>query len=188
MPDTPKPIFFATAQEFREWLEENHQTAKEVFVGYYKVGTGKPSMTWSESVDQALCFGWIDGVRRSLDENSYTNRFTTRKPKSNWSSINIEKVRVLMEKGLMHPAGMAAFNKREEARSGVYAYENRPKTLGPKYEKIFKQNKTAWEFFSSQAPSYQRTIIYWIMNAKQEITRMSRLEKTINASAEKRRL
>jgi uncharacterized protein YdeI (YjbR/CyaY-like superfamily) len=183
-----EPIFFKSQDEFRNWLEENHETAKELLVGFYKVKSGKPSMTWSESADQALCFGWIDGVRKSLGEHGYTIRFTPRKPASNWSAINIAKVAELTKKGLMRSAGEAAFAKRVEHKSAIYSYENRPKEFSAEYEKQFKKNRTAWEFFRSQAPSYQRLVIYWVMSAKQEATRASRLKKLITASAEGRRV
>jgi uncharacterized protein YdeI (YjbR/CyaY-like superfamily) len=182
------PIFFSSQDKFRKWLEDNHETATELLVGFYKVATGKPSMTWSESVDQALCFGWIDGVRKSLGDHGYTIRFTPRKPASNWSAVNIAKVEQLTKKGLMRPAGLAAFAKRVEHRSAIYAYENRPKEFSDEYEERFKENKKAWEFFCSQAPSYRRVAIYWTMSAKQETTRLNRLEKLIAASRERKRI
>ncbi len=182
------PVFFANPNEFRKWLEENHQTKTELFVGYYKVGTKKPSMNWSESVDEALCFGWIDGIRKSIDDESYCNRFTPRNPKSNWSAINIKKVEELIQLGKMTPAGLAAFEKRSDARSAVYSYENRPEKFDPEMEVRFNENVDAWNFFSTLAPSYQKTIIYWVMSAKQEATRISRLDKLIHASSERKRL
>lgn len=187
-----EPIFFPTQFAFRKWLEKNHETAAEVLVGFWKVGTGKPSLTWSESVDQALCFGWIDGIRRSRDKESYTIRFTPRRPKSIWSKINIEKVNRLKKEGMMRPAGLAAFEKKEDHRAVIYSYENRPRDFEPKYEKLFKKNRKAWMFFQAQAPSYRRRAIYWVMSAKQEATRLSRLEKLleklIEASEEGTRL
>ncbi len=174
-------VYFPHQSDFRKWLEENHKTEKEIFVGFYKVGTGKPSMTWPESVDQALCFGWIDGIRRSIDHESYCNRFTPRRPGSNWSAVNIKKVEVLIEKGLMQPSGMVLFNKRREEKSEVYSYENRPEKLPDHLENLFLQNEAAWSFFNSQPPSYQKVRIYWIMAAKQETTRLARLDKLIRA-------
>lgn len=182
------PIFFANASEFRNWLEANHQTEKEVLVGYYKVGTKKPSLTWSESVDEALCFGWIDGIRRSVDNESYCNRFTPRNPKSNWSAINIKKVEELIRQGRMKPAGLAAYEKRTEARSEVYSYENKPEQFSPELEAHFREHSAAWEFFSNQSTSYKRTVMYYIMGAKQEATRFSRLEKLIQACNEGKRM
>ncbi|WP_294229894.1 YdeI family protein [uncultured Chryseobacterium sp.] len=177
-----KPTFFPTPQEFRQWLKQKHQTAKEMLVGFYKVGTGKPSMTWPESVDQALCFGWIDGVRRSIDEESYSIRFTPRKPTSIWSAVNIRKMEELTTTGLMTEAGLKAFALRKEERSAIYSHEKESAVLDPAFEKQFKANKKAWEFFITQAPSYRKVMLHWIMGAKQEKTRVSRLEKTIRES------
>lgn len=176
------PLFFANTSEFRAWLEQNHQTETEVFVGYYKVSTKKASMTWSESVDEALCFGWIDGVRKSIDEESYCNRFTPRKPRGNWSEVNIKKVEELIVRGKMTPAGMAAFERRTENKSAVYSYENRPEKLDQELEMRFQENSKAWNFFLVQAPSYRKTVIYWVMSAKQKLTQLSRLEKLITFS------
>jgi uncharacterized protein YdeI (YjbR/CyaY-like superfamily) len=176
-----EPKFFKTQHDFRKWLEANHDKKDEIIVGFYKVGSGKPSMTWSEAVDQAICFGWIDGVRRKYDEDSYTNRFTPRRPRSNWSAVNIAKVAELTKNGLMRPAGIAAYEKREEARSGVYAYENSTE-FSAEFEQKFKSNRKAWEFFSSQAPWYRRVSVHRVMSAKQEKTRNDRLEKLIAAS------
>lgn len=183
-----KATFFATQQDFRKWLEANHKSQTELIVGYYKVGCGKPSMTWSESVDQALCFGWIDGVRRSIDAESYCIRFTPRRPASIWSAINIRKVEALTKAGLMRPEGIQAFEFRKDHKSQIYSYENDPLVLEKNLEKLFKREKSAWKFFTAQAPSYQKRIVDWIMGAKQEITRVSRLEKVITASAENRRV
>jgi len=175
-------IFFANPSEFRKWLEANHQTETELIVGYYKVATKKPTMTWSESVDEALCFGWIDGIRRKFDEESYCIRFTPRNPKSNWSAVNIKKVEEMIRQGKMTQTGLTAYEKRAEARSAIYSYENRSEKLAPELELRFKENGSAWNFFSSQAPSYQKTRIYWVMSAKQEGTRFLRLEKLIQSS------
>lgn len=182
------PIFFSDPAEFRNWLKTNYQTETEVFVVYYKVGTKKPSMSWSESVDEALCFGWIDGVRRSIDHESYCNRFTPRNPKSNWSTINIKKVEELIRLGKMMPAGLAAFEKLREDRSAIYSYENRPEKFDPDMEVLFRKNAEAWNFFSTQPPSYRKTIIYWVVSAKQQSTKLSRLNKLIEASANGKRL
>jgi len=182
------PKFFVTSEDFRSWLEENHETSTELLVGYYKTGSGKQSMTWSESVDQALCFGWIDGVRKKLDEESYTIRFTPRRPKSIWSAVNIAKVEELKKKGMMHPAGIAAYEKRDEKRSRIYSFENETKELDPDLAKQFCANAKAWAFFEAQAPWYKRTCIHWIMTAKQEKTRLSRLEKLVAASENEKRV
>ncbi|MGD9994958.1 MAG: YdeI family protein [Salinivirgaceae bacterium] len=173
--------FFKTPADFRAWLENNHETASELIVGFYKVASGKPSINWSQSVDQALCFGWIDGIRRSIDKESYCIRFTPRRSTSIWSAINIKKVEELTKAGLMKPAGLKAFALRNENKSGIYAYENET-VFESAYEKQFKANKKAWDFFMKQAPSYKKGITRWIMSAKQEKTRQSRLEKTIKAS------
>ncbi|MBB4807727.1 uncharacterized protein YdeI (YjbR/CyaY-like superfamily) [Chryseobacterium defluvii] len=180
--------FFTTQENFRKWLKENHTIEKEFLVGFYKVGTGKPSMTWSQSVDQALCFGWIDGVRKTIDEESYSIRFTPRKPTSIWSAINIKKVEELTTAGLMTPAGQKAFELRKEEKSRVYSHEKETIEFDPAYEKHFKANKPAWEFFTQQAPSYQKVMTHWIMSAKQEKTRISRLEKVIRESEIQKRL
>ncbi len=182
------PVFFEHQLEFRAWLEVNHETATELIVGYWKVSTGKPSMTWSESVDQALCFGWIDGVRRKLDDESYTIRFSPRKPKSGWSAINIEKIAELTEKGLMMPAGTAAFERRGDQDSTGYRYKEFAAEFPPDFEAQFKEAAVAWEFFESQPPGYRRIASYWVMSAKREETRKSRLERLIEASADRKRL
>jgi uncharacterized protein YdeI (YjbR/CyaY-like superfamily) len=183
-----EPVYFKNQEDFRKWLEKNHATETELLVGYYKVDSGMPNMTWSQSVDQALCFGWIDGIRRSIDGKRYCIRFTPRKPTSIWSKINIDKVGELKKKGLMHPMGIGAFNKRKKSKSGIYSFENRPTILSDDLEAGFKTNKNAWDFFKSQALSYQKMIIHWIMSAKQEKTRLARLEKLIIASEKQNRL
>lgn len=182
------PIFFASAAEFRDWLRLNHATATELQVGYYKVSSGKPSMSWSASVDEALCYGWIDGIRKSIDEERYTIRFTPRKPRSNWSAVNLEKVNQLIANGLMQPAGLAIYEKRKEAKSQVYSYENRPENLPAPFEAQLKAVPEAWDFIQKQAPSYRKTLFYWILSAKQPATRQNRLEKTIAVSAAGNRL
>lgn len=183
-----KPKFFPTQTDFRQWLEENHGKETEIIVGYYNVKSVKKCMTWSESVDQALCFGWIDGVRRKIDEESYCNRFTPRKPNSNWSAVNIEKVEELTAKGLMKTAGIAAFEKRREEKSAIYAYENESKNFSDEYEKRFRENAAAWEFFEKQANWYKKQMTGWVMTAKREATREGRLEKLILAAANGKRM
>jgi len=178
-----KPTFFKSPADFRKWFEKNHAKAQELLVGFYKKGSGKPSITWPESVDQALCFGWIDGIRKSIDDISYTIRFTPRKPRSIWSAINIKRVEELIKLGLMKPAGLEAFQKRNEERSGVYSFEQKNHKLDGAYEKKFRANKKAWTFFQSQPPWYQRTSIWWVMSAKKEETRLKRLATLIDDSA-----
>ncbi len=182
------PKFFSKPADFRKWLEKNHDKKKELLVGFWKVHTGKPSMTWSASVDEALCFGWIDGVRKSIDEKSYTIRFSPRKPDSNWSGINIKKIDELTKKGLMHSAGVAAFEKRDEMKSRIYAYEMEMMKLDRSYEKKFKTNKKAWDWFQLQGNYYKKIMVKWIMTAKQEATRESRLKKLSEACIKKRKL
>lgn len=180
--------FFKTQDDFREWLEINHEKETELIVGFYKVGSGKPSMNWSQSVDQALCFGWIDSVRRSIDDESYCIRFTPRKSTSNWSAINLKKIEELTKAGLMKPAGLKALSLRRDIQTEIYSYENEPAILDSNYEKQFRENKIAWDFFMKQAPSYRKAVLRWIMSAAQEKTRQSRLEKTIKECAQHKRL
>jgi len=181
--------FFATQADFRAWLEKNHATASEIGVVLHSRASGKPTMTWSDAVDQALCFGWIDSVSRRLDETSRVQRFSPRKPKSNWSAVNIKKVADLTAQGLMTPAGNAAFARREEARSAIYSYENRHlAALDPKREALFRAKAAAWKFFSKQPPGYRQTLVYWVMNAKREETKTRRLSKLIAESAAGRRV
>ncbi len=182
------PIFFEHPAEFRKWLEGNHKTETEVFVGYYRISTKKQCMNWSESVDEAICFGWIDGIRRKIDEVSYCNRFTPRKAKSNWSAVNIKKVEELLKAGKMTSSGISAFEKRTEAKSAMYSYENKPEKLDSALESRFQENSTAWDFFNLQSQSYQKMMFYWVMSAKQETTRFSRLEKLIGSCERGERL
>lgn len=176
------PIFFSSPVEFRKWLEENHETEKEILVGFHKVATGKPSMSWSESVDQAICFGWIDGIRKSIDNESYSIRFTPRKPKSIWSAVNMKKIEELTTIGLIQPAGISAYEKRETHRTAIYSYENKPTVLPETFDKKFRANEKAWNFFQKQAPTYKKTALYLVMSAKQEITRLQRMETLISDS------
>ena len=176
-------IFFPTQAHFRAWLAENYDKATELLVGYYKVGSGKPGMTWSQSVDQALCFGWIDGVRRSIDADSYCIRFTPRRPKSIWSAVNIAKIDVLTHQGLVQPVGLAAFDKRQENRSKIYAYEQEIVSLSDEFEQLFRADEKAWTNFQAMAPSYQKTAINWVMSAKQTETTNKRLQELVGDSA-----
>jgi uncharacterized protein YdeI (YjbR/CyaY-like superfamily) len=179
-----EPTFFATPAEWRAWLEEHHETSTELLVGFYKKGSGRPSITWPESVDQALCFGWIDGVRRGLGDDAYTIRFTPRKPRSVWSTVNVKRARELIEAGLMAPAGLRAFEARAGERGGSYSYENRDAAkLAPEQEREFQANPAAWEWFQRQAPSYRRAAAWWVVSAKREETRRKRLAALIEDSA-----
>ena len=177
------PTFFAKQSDFRKWLQKNHARKTELLVGFYKVGSGKPSITWSQSVDEALCFGWIDGVRKSIGKESYQIRFTQRKPASIWSTINIRKIKELTKQGLMQPAGLASFEKRTARKSGIYFYENDEVVFAPHFEKKFKENKGAWKYFQSLAPSYRKVSAHWVMRAKQELTKIKRLNELIADSA-----
>jgi uncharacterized protein YdeI (YjbR/CyaY-like superfamily) len=177
------PAFFAKQSDFRKWLQKNHKKETELLVGFYKVGSGKPSMTWSQSVDEALCFGWIDAVRKSIDKDSYQIRFTRRKPTSIWSAINIKKIEELTRQGLMQPAGLASFEKRTESKSKIYSYEKEEVELTQNFKKQFKANKKAWDYFQSLAPSYKKVSAHWVMRAKQETTRIKRLNQLISDSA-----
>lgn len=179
-----KAIYFRSAAEFRRWLEANHAKCGEVVVGYHKRSSKKPSMTWPESVDEALCFGWIDGVRRGVDQERYTIRFTPRRPKSNWSNINIAKVKELIRTNRMQPVGLRAYEARDEKRSGVYSFErDEAATLSPAEETLFRRNKAAWKWFSARPPSYRRTAHHWVVSAKREETRKKRLLTLIADSA-----
>jgi uncharacterized protein YdeI (YjbR/CyaY-like superfamily) len=182
-----KPKYFATPAAFRAWLEANHAASTELLVGFHKKGSGKPSITWPESVDEALCFGWIDGVRRTVDDERYTIRFTPRKARSTWSAVNIKRVAALTKLGRMQAAGLEAFARREAARSQIYAYEQRfEAALDDAGERAFRANERAWTFFQAQPPWYRRTAIYWVMTAKQEATRRRRLATLIDDSAHER--
>src|SRR3954449_8743836 len=180
-----EPTFFATPEDFRAWLEAHHDTESELLVGFHKKGSGRPSITWPQSVDEALCFGWIDGIRRGIDETSYSIRFTPRKPTSNWSSVNIARVAELEKEGRMRPAGRAAFERRSAARSGIYSYEQRkPARLVPDQQREFEtENPEAWAFFSPQPPGYRQQAIHWVVNAKRPETRANRLATLIEDSA-----
>jgi uncharacterized protein YdeI (YjbR/CyaY-like superfamily) len=182
---TGEPLFFATPGDFRAWLEEHHDTSAELLVGFHKKGSGKPSITWPESVDQALCFGWIDGVRRSLGADSYTIRFTPRRQRSVWSAANVKRAQELIELELMRPAGRKAFETRTERRVGVYSYEQARDAakLDREQENEFRANAAAWEWFERQPPSYRRAATWWVVSAKREETRHRRLAALIEDSA-----
>ena len=184
-----KPVFFSSPPQWRAWLEANHSDAAEVWVGFWKKGSGRPSITWPESVDEALCFGWIDGVRKGIDESSYMIRFTPRKRRSTWSSVNVKRVGELIDEGRMRPAGLAAFEARDEKRSGIYAYEQRKAAkLTRDQEQQFRANREAWGFFQSRPAGYRQTAIWWVISAKREETRARRLATLIADSAAGRTL
>lgn len=184
---TPKPAFFARPALFRKWLETNHETGSELLVGFHKRDSGRESMTWPESVAEALCFGWIDGVRKRVDDDSYTIRFSPRKPSSIWSTVNTNKMRELIAEQRVHPAGMRAFERRSEEKSSVYAYENRQTAvLDAASKREFKRHKPAWRFFESCPPWYKRTATWRIISAKRPETRAKRLAELIACCAEGR--
>ena len=179
-----KPRFFKSPADFRAWLEAHGGSAKELWIGYYKKGSGRPSITWPESVDEALCFGWIDGLRKTIDDASYRIRFTPRKPRSNWSAVNVKRVAELTAQGRMHPAGLQAFAQRAEAKTGIYAYQQRHTAeLDAAYEQLFRANEAAWAFFQAQPAGYRRTAIWWVISAKKEETKRKRLATLIDDSA-----
>lgn len=181
------PVYFSSPAEFRAWLEQHHATTAELWVGYHKKGTGVPSMTWPESVDEALCFGWIDGVRRSVDDERYAIRFTPRKARSNWSRVNIARARELTTTGRMAPAGLKAFQERDVKRD--YSYEEtRQRSFTRAQETAFRATRKAWAFFEAQPPGYRKAVIFWVTSAKKEQTAAARLAKLIEASAAGRRI
>jgi uncharacterized protein YdeI (YjbR/CyaY-like superfamily) len=186
---TPKNVrFFESAADLRTWLQKNHDTTDELWVGFHKKRTGRASITWQELVDQELCFGWIDSVRYSLDDDRSAQRITPRRKGSVWSAVNIQRFQELEEQGLVDPAGRAAFDRRDEARSRVYSYENWPAGLDAQSEAVFRRHPTAWEFFETQPPSYRRTAAYWVTSAKRPETRARRLNVLIESSRKGERI
>ena len=178
-----QPTFFSTPVDFRRWLEEHHADASELLVGFHKRASGEASLTWPESVDEALCFGWIDGVRRRIDDTSYSIRFTPRKPGSVWSAVNIAKVDRLEQEGRMTAAGWDAFARRRENRSGIYAYEQRPQELPPEYRALLDQDARAAADFDGRPAWYRKTAIWKVVSAKQEATRLRRLAQLVDCHA-----
>jgi uncharacterized protein YdeI (YjbR/CyaY-like superfamily) len=183
-----KPRFFATQADFRAWLERNHDTAAELWVGFHRKGSGKPSISWPEAVDQALCFGWIDGIRKRVDDTSYMNRFTPRKPTSTWSDRNVKRARELIELGQMAPAGLRAFEARGDNRTGIYSYEQRPQELPATYARPFRANARAWKAWRAMPPSYRKAATWWVISAKREETRERRLATLIETTARGERI
>lgn len=176
-----QPVFFSTPADFRDWMEQNHHQKIELWVGFHKKASGKPSITWPESVDVALCFGWIDGLRKSVDAESYKIRFTPRKPDSHWSAVNIKRIQELREEGLVHPAGLEAFSKMDKKNAKKASYEQQQVELKPAYEAKIKANAKAWQFFQELAPGYTKQSIWWVMSAKREETRLRRLDVLIES-------
>lgn len=188
MPEPKKITYFKSPAELRKWFRANHARAEELWLGYYKRGSGTPSVTWPESVDEALCVGWIDGIRKRVDADRYTIRFTPRRTGSIWSAVNITRVKALAAEQRMRPAGEKAFAARRENRSGIYAYEQRRDELEEPYAGELKKHTAAWDFFMAQPPSYRKVIGWWIVSARQEATRQARLKKLIDASAKGQRI
>lgn len=185
---TTKPKFFTTQEKFRAWLEKNHATATELEVGFHKKSSGKKSITYGEALDEALCFGWIDGVKRSLNETSYQQRFTPRRARSIWSLVNVKHVERLKKAGKMHAAGLAAYEQRDPKRTGIYAFENAPRELSEECEKEFRKTKGAWEYFQTYPPYLKKTVSFWVMSAKKEETRATRLQRLIESCAKGERI
>jgi uncharacterized protein YdeI (YjbR/CyaY-like superfamily) len=189
MPRVNRPLYFTTAAAFRRWLKQHHETQRELWVGFYKKGTGRPSMTWPESVDEALSFGWIDGVRKSIDGESYVIRFTPRNSRSGWSTVNTRRIQELIRQGRVQKAGLRAFEARDRAKSGVYSFEQRSQAaLGADAQGRFRANPTAWRFFQAQPPGYRKVATWWVVSAKREETRARRLDTLIEDSAAGRRI
>lgn len=179
---------FGSSHQFRRWLQAHHQSVAELWVGFYNKQSGKGGLTYQEALDQALCFGWIDGIRKKVDEERYTNRFTPRKARSNWSLVNIERVRTLSADGLITEAGLAAFERRDAERARRYSYERQRPKLSPDSERAFRSNRRAWTFFTAQPPGYRRLAIYWVVSARRDETRRRRLATLIDRSAGGRRI
>jgi uncharacterized protein YdeI (YjbR/CyaY-like superfamily) len=182
------PTFFRSSAEFRAWLEKNHSYETELLVGFYRKESGKAGITYPEALDEALCLGWIDGVRKRLDDASYTVRFTPRKPGSIWSAVNTRRVAELIKAGRMHAAGQKEFEQRDRRRTKLYSYERETAKLEGEYEPRFRANQKAWEFYQAQPQGYRRVSAFWVMSAKREETRMRRLQQLIESSAKGRRI
>jgi uncharacterized protein YdeI (YjbR/CyaY-like superfamily) len=180
--------YFKSSSGFRKWLQKNHSKAAELWVGFYKISSNLKSISYKEAVDQALCFGWIDGIKKKVDELSYTHRFTPRKSKSNWSTTNIKRVGELTKLGLMHPSGITVFNQRDKEKIKQYSYERELPSLDKSYEQLFKANEIAWTFFQSQPPSYKKVATFWVISAKKEGTRLRRLNTLIEDSSNNKRI
>jgi uncharacterized protein YdeI (YjbR/CyaY-like superfamily) len=186
--DAMDPVFFSSPEDLRAWFERHHDSADELWVGLWRAASGQAGISWSQAVDEALCFGWIDGVRRRVDDQRYTNRFTPRRARSNWSAVNVARVAELSAQGRMRPAGHATFERRAPEREGVYSYEKRPADLDGAYAEEFRSHEGAWRFYQSQPPSYRRSATWWVVSAKKEDTRARRLAQLIEDSTHGRRL
>ncbi len=174
--------YFKTPSSLRKWFNSNHKKSSELWIGFYKKDSGKPSVTYPEALDEALCFGWIDGIRKRIDDEIYTIRFTPRNPKSYWSAVNIKKANALIKSGKMTSPGLKEFEKRDKNKSGSYSFERVNVKLKPSFEKKFKSNKKAWKFFQTSPPSYKKPAMWWVMSAKHDETRLKRLNQLISDS------
>ena len=182
------PTYFRKPALLRAWLMRYHASASELSIGFYKKDTGKPGVSYVEALDEALCFGWIDGVRHRVDDESFKVRFTPRKPKSYWSSVNLAKMKALIAAGRVAPSGLAAYERRDTSTKRAYSFENKPASLPGTLTKILRANKAAWAWFTQSPPGYQRTTIYWILSAKQDATRLRRLAQLVEYSAQERKI
>jgi uncharacterized protein YdeI (YjbR/CyaY-like superfamily) len=183
-----KPRYFKSQAEFRRWLEANHASVPELLVGFYKKASGKGGLGYKDAVDEALCFGWIDGIKKRVDEASYTHRFTPRRPGSIWSAVNLKRMKELIAGGVVSKAGLETYERRDPKRSGMYSFENRPQTFDAAIERTFKAKGRAWSFFRAQPPGYQKVCTFFVMSAKKEETRLRRLEQLMNTSSKGQRL
>ncbi len=183
-----KAVYFKTAAEFRRWLAAHHASERELLVGFYRKASGKPSISYKEAVDEALCFGWIDGIKKRVDEERYTHRFTPRKQDSIWSLVNATRVKELIALKRMAKPGLEAWERRDPKKTGIYSFENRPKTFDVALEREFRKQPAAWTFFRAQPPGYQRLMTFFVMSAKQQETRLRRLDRLITASAAGKRV
>jgi uncharacterized protein YdeI (YjbR/CyaY-like superfamily) len=181
-------VYFESRAALRKWFASNHAKQRELWIGFYKKHTGKPTVTYPEAVDEALCVGWIDGVRKRVDDKRYTNRFTPRQPGSYWSAINTTRAAELRAQGLMKRPGLAAFEARDREKTQRYSFERETASLSPAHQRLFKANEDAWAFFERQPPSYRRTLTWWVVSAAKEETRLKRLQKLIEMSAAARRV
>jgi uncharacterized protein YdeI (YjbR/CyaY-like superfamily) len=183
-----EPIYFRSGSEFRDWLQTHHASAREVLIGFFSKSAQQRGLTYAEALDEALCFGWIDGLVRRVDANRHTRRFTPRKSASIWSNINVNHVERLIREGRMQPPGIAAFQRRSKAKTGVYSFENKPQEFPSVYARRFRANRAAWKFWLAQPPGYRRTVIWWVVSAKQEVTRERRFDRLVAECAAGRRL
>jgi uncharacterized protein YdeI (YjbR/CyaY-like superfamily) len=185
---SPVPVFFASRATLRTWFEEHHAEVRELWIGFYKKGSGRSGVSYDDAVEESLCFGWIDGIVKRVDELRYMHRFSPRTPRSPWSKLNVERARRLEVEGRMHPAGWAALERRTADRTGIYAYERRPKVLDRASLDVLRGDAEAWEFYQRQTPSYRRTVAHWVLSGKRPETRERRIRVVLRASRARRRI